>query len=176
MLSGEGNAGERWKTTICLINKKATLLVQHAFFVHFFAVVLHDYNVKLPGRNFLVTRFMEKMSYFFSFTFIIKFLLPYLLTYLLKNNLKLTLQSWRNSILWKKCFCRQNDFTFTWLCNSDSQTFTVHGELEEKKWPFHFGHSFSRVYCAYICIKSFSLSLLQRYSHSMTIFFSLSYT
>ena len=48
MLSGEGNAGERWKTTIGLISKKATLHVQHTFFVHFFAVVLHDYNVKLP--------------------------------------------------------------------------------------------------------------------------------
>ena len=48
MLSGEGNAGERWKTTIGLISKKATLHVQHTFFVHFFAVVLHDHNVKLP--------------------------------------------------------------------------------------------------------------------------------
>ena len=27
---------------------KATLHVQHTFFVHFFAVALHDYNVKLP--------------------------------------------------------------------------------------------------------------------------------
>ena len=48
MLSGEGNAGERWKTTIGLISKTATLHVQHTFFVHFFAVVLHDYCVKLP--------------------------------------------------------------------------------------------------------------------------------
>ena len=32
MLSGEGNAGERWKTTIGLISKKATLHVQHTFF------------------------------------------------------------------------------------------------------------------------------------------------
>ena len=38
--------------------------------------------------------------------------------------------------MWKKCFCLQNDFTFTWLCNSDSQTFTVHGELEEKTGRF----------------------------------------
>ena len=52
MLSGEGNAGERWKTTIGLISKKATLHVQLTFFVHFFAVVLHDYNVKLP-KTFL---------------------------------------------------------------------------------------------------------------------------
>ena len=48
MLRGSGNAGERWKTTICLISKKATLLVQQTFFVHFFAVFLHDYNAKLP--------------------------------------------------------------------------------------------------------------------------------
>ena len=31
MLSGEGNAGERWKITIGLISKKATLHVQHTF-------------------------------------------------------------------------------------------------------------------------------------------------
>ena len=54
MLSGEGNAGERWKTTIGLISKKATLHVQHTFttfFVHFFAVFLDDYNVKLPETS-----------------------------------------------------------------------------------------------------------------------------
>ena len=51
MLSGEGNAGERWKTAIGLISKKATLQVQYIFFVHFFAVVLHDYNVKLPETS-----------------------------------------------------------------------------------------------------------------------------
>ena len=31
MLSGEGNAGERWKTTIGLIRKKATSHLQHTF-------------------------------------------------------------------------------------------------------------------------------------------------
>ena len=31
MLSGEGNAGEWWKTTIGLISKKATLHLQHTF-------------------------------------------------------------------------------------------------------------------------------------------------
>ena len=51
MLIGEGNAGERWKTAIALISKKATLHVQHTFVVHFFAVVLHDYNVKLPETS-----------------------------------------------------------------------------------------------------------------------------
>ena len=45
MQSNEGNEkGEKKKTTtIGLISKKAT-----SFFVHFFAVVLHGYKVKLP--------------------------------------------------------------------------------------------------------------------------------
>ena len=50
MLSGEGNENDE-KTTIGLISKKATLHVQHTFFVHFFAVVLHDYDVKLPETS-----------------------------------------------------------------------------------------------------------------------------
>ena len=64
MLSGEGYAGERWKTTMCLISKKATLHVQHTFFVYLFAVVLHVLQ-RETSRNF----FMEEMSYAFSFTF-----------------------------------------------------------------------------------------------------------
>ena len=48
MLSGEGNAGERWKTTIGLISKKGTFARAAHFFVHFFAVVLHEFNGKLP--------------------------------------------------------------------------------------------------------------------------------
>ena len=50
MLSGESNAGERWKKT-SLISKKATLHVQHTFFVHFVAIVLHDYNLELPETS-----------------------------------------------------------------------------------------------------------------------------
>ena len=46
MLSGEGKENGQ-KTTIGLISKKGTLHVQHIFFVHFVAVVLHDYNVEL---------------------------------------------------------------------------------------------------------------------------------
>ena len=52
MLSGEGNENGE-KTTIGLISKKTTLHVQHTFFVHFFAVVLHDYNEKLPENSWL---------------------------------------------------------------------------------------------------------------------------
>ena len=52
MLSGEGNENGE-KTKIGLISKKATLQVQHTFFVHFFAVVVHDYNVKLPKASWL---------------------------------------------------------------------------------------------------------------------------
>ena len=42
--------------------------MQHTFFVHFFAVVLHESNVKLSETSCLqlVSRFMEEMSYFFS--------------------------------------------------------------------------------------------------------------
>ena len=50
MLSSEGNENGE-KTTIGLISKKATLHVQYTFFVHFFAVVLHEYNVKLPETS-----------------------------------------------------------------------------------------------------------------------------
>ena len=63
MLRVESNAGERRKTTVGLISKKATLQVQHTFFVDFFAVVLHDYNVKLTE-----TFFMEEIPYVLSFT------------------------------------------------------------------------------------------------------------
>ena len=45
--------------------KFSTLHVQHTFLVHFFAVVLHSE----ASRNFWVLRFMEEMSYVFSFTF-----------------------------------------------------------------------------------------------------------
>ena len=51
MLSDGGKEnGEKKKATIGPISKKATLIlhVQHTFLVHFFAVVLHDHNVKLP--------------------------------------------------------------------------------------------------------------------------------
>ena len=50
--NGEGNENGE-KTKIGLISKKATWHVEHTFFVHFFAVVLHDYNVKLPEASWL---------------------------------------------------------------------------------------------------------------------------
>ena len=54
------------------INKKK---LGTLFFVHFFTVVLHDYNVKL--RNFLGTRFFKEMLNVFLFTF---FSLPLIFT------------------------------------------------------------------------------------------------
>ena len=69
MLSGEGNAGERRKTTIDLISKRATLHVQHTFFVHFFAIVLHDYNVKLPETSQLYVLWRECRTYYRSLFF-----------------------------------------------------------------------------------------------------------
>ena len=50
MLGGESNENGE-ETTIGLISKSATLYVQHTFFVNFFAVILHDYNVKLPETS-----------------------------------------------------------------------------------------------------------------------------
>ena len=76
MLSGEGNAGERWKTTIGLIKKKATLHVQHTFFCTF----LYRCFVRLQREtsgNLLVTHFMEEMWHVFLFTF---FSLPLICT------------------------------------------------------------------------------------------------
>ena len=68
MPSGEGNTGERWKTTIGLISKKNNF----ARAAHFFCTFLCRCFARLQretSRNFLVTRFMEEMSYVFSFTF-----------------------------------------------------------------------------------------------------------
>ena len=64
MLSGEGNENGE-KTTIYrgrVISKKATLDAQHTFFnlCHCFVRLQRE-----TSRNFLVTCFMEKMSYMF---------------------------------------------------------------------------------------------------------------
>ena len=59
MLSGERNAGERWKTTRGLITKKSNF----ARAAHFFCRFLFRCFVRLQretSRNFLVTRFMEE--------------------------------------------------------------------------------------------------------------------
>ena len=50
MLSGEGNENGE-KTTVRLISKIATLHEMHTFFVHFFVVVLHVYDEKLPENS-----------------------------------------------------------------------------------------------------------------------------
>ena len=55
MLGGEGNENGE-KTTIALISKKASLHVQHTFFVHFFALPLFARLRSETSRNFLVTR------------------------------------------------------------------------------------------------------------------------
>ena len=64
MLSGEGNARERWKTKIGLISKQNNF----ARAAHFFCTFPCRCFARLqrrPSRNF----FMEEMSYVFSFTF-----------------------------------------------------------------------------------------------------------
>ena len=66
MLGGEGNENSE-KTTIGIIIKKETLHVQHTFFVQF--LPLFARLQRKTSRNFVVTRFMEEMSYVFLFTF-----------------------------------------------------------------------------------------------------------
>ena len=68
MLSGEGNENGE-KTTIGLINKKktTTLHKQHPFFSTFLCRCF--VRPRETSRNFLVTRFMEEMSYLLLFTF-----------------------------------------------------------------------------------------------------------
>ena len=52
MLSGDDNENSQ-KQSVDLVSKITTLHMQHTFFVHFFAVVLHDYNEKLPETSWL---------------------------------------------------------------------------------------------------------------------------
>ena len=50
MLSGESNKNGKKSICICLISKKQ-LYTCSTLFVHFFAVVLNDYTVKLPETS-----------------------------------------------------------------------------------------------------------------------------
>ena len=69
MLSGEGNENVE-KTTIGLISKKAILLHVQRTFCTFLCRCFARLQ-RETSRNFLVTRFMEEMSYVFLFTFFI---------------------------------------------------------------------------------------------------------
>ena len=52
MLGGEGNENGEKKTSRSLsLARKQLSTCSTLFFVHFFAVVLHDYNVKLPETS-----------------------------------------------------------------------------------------------------------------------------
>ena len=66
MLSGEGNENGE-KTTIGLIRKKATLHVQHTFCTFLYRCLAR--LQRETSRTFLVTRFVEEMSYLFLLIF-----------------------------------------------------------------------------------------------------------
>ena len=71
------------KKTIGLISKKATLHVQHTLFVHFFAVVLHHYNLKLPETSWLHVLWRKCRTccfVHFLFSLPLFFTLPHFLT------------------------------------------------------------------------------------------------
>ena len=63
MLNREANAGEWWKNNNKSNKQKATLHVQHTFFVPFLCRCFARLQ-RQTSRNF----FMEEMSYVFSFT------------------------------------------------------------------------------------------------------------
>ena len=80
MLSGEGNENdEKPIIDLTLKPKKNNFARAAHFFLHFCAVVLHDFNVKLPETR-LVIRSLEEMSYVFLFTV---FSLPLIFIFLL---------------------------------------------------------------------------------------------
>ena len=142
MLSRESNAGDRWKTTIGLIRKKATLHAQHACFVHFFTVVLHDYvyNVKLPQ----VTRFSEEMSYMFSFT---SFSLPLIFTLVAA-----TFPPFVTTATKFSCFSSNQKMSLLFVClffisRSASSLFLLFVEL---RWPASYFPFFSIFLFLYI--------------------------
>ena len=66
MLSGKGNENGE-KTTIGVIRNKATLQAPQIFFVHFFTVVLHDCNLKLPSYTFYGGNVLLVLIHFFFF-------------------------------------------------------------------------------------------------------------
>ena len=69
MLSGEGNAGERWKTTIGVISRKATLHVQHTFlyiFLPLFCKITTWNFQKLLCYTFFGGNFVRVLVHFFS--------------------------------------------------------------------------------------------------------------
>ena len=63
-------------------SKKTTLHLQHTCFVHFFAVVLHDYKVKLPETSWLHVLWRECRTFSCSFFF---FSLPHFFTLVAAN-------------------------------------------------------------------------------------------
>ena len=70
MLSGEGNAAENGKNNNRSNQQKSNFArAAQFFFVHFFAVVFHDYNVKLPGTSQLHVLCRECRTFYRSFFF-----------------------------------------------------------------------------------------------------------
>ena len=81
MLRGEGNENGEKNNNRSSWQKK-TLHLQHTCFVHFFAVVLHDYKVKLPETSWLHVLWKKCRTFSFSFFF---FSLPHFFTLVAVN-------------------------------------------------------------------------------------------
>ena len=139
MLSGEGNAGERRKTTIDLISKRATLHVQHTFFVHFFAVVLHDYNVKLPETSQLYVLWRECRTCYRSLFFSLPLIFTLNLRPLAFLIFSPPLQNFHVVLPTKKCF----PYFFISRSRSLSPSFSMSFAGLPPIFPFSLSFSFS---------------------------------
>ena len=69
MLSGDGNENGQNKISRSRLGKRQFCRVQHNFFFCTFLCRCYARLRRETSRNFLVTRFMEKMSYVFPFPF-----------------------------------------------------------------------------------------------------------
>ena len=67
LISNDADGNENVKKTMGFISKTTTLHVHHAFFVHFFARFLHDYDVNMPNFAFYGGRKQATTKFCFSF-------------------------------------------------------------------------------------------------------------
>ena len=136
MLGGKGKGNENGeKTTIGLISKKASLHVQHTFFVHFFVLPLFCTTTKWNFQKFPSYTFMEELSYVFLFTFFLFTRLPLIFTFVAASisHFLTAANNFSRCSSNKKCF----------LCYYLSLLLSVALFLVELRWPIAYFLFFS---------------------------------
>ena len=145
MPSGEGNAGERWKTTIGLIKKKATLHVQHTFLY-----------ISLPLFCTTTTwNFRKPLSYPFYGRNVSRFLVHFFFT-AAHLHLALVVASISHFVTAATKFS---------CCSSNNKVSPVSFiSCSRSLWPF-FSLSFAGLPLTFSFSLSFSCSIFQIYGH-----------